>query len=101
MRKRKTQQDSDKELAKFAKALAHPSRVQILRFLEKQCTCFAGDIGEQLPLAASTVSQHLKVLRSAGLIQGKANPPTITYCINQENWQRAKMLFENLFEQKS
>ncbi|MGF1532498.1 MAG: ArsR/SmtB family transcription factor [Bernardetiaceae bacterium] len=88
----------DEELARYAKALGHPARIFILRFLEQQCTCFAGDISGQLPMANSTVSQHLKALKEAGLIQGTINPPTIKYCINQQNWQRAKVLFEDFFK---
>ncbi len=91
---------NDKKIAQYAKALAHPIRVFILRFLEKQCACFAGNISEQLPIANSTVSQHLKVLKEAGLIQGTIDPPTIKYCINKENWAEAKQLFEQLFKDK-
>lgn len=90
---------TDEQLALYAKALSHPARIFILRFLEQQSACFAGDISEQLPIANSTVSQHLKALREAGLIQGTINPPTIRYCINQENWQEAKRLFGAFFEQ--
>lgn len=92
---------SDEKLALYAKALAHPIRVFILRFLEKQCACFAGDISEQLPVANSTVSQHLKVLKEAGLIQGTINPPTIKYCINKQNWAQARELFAVFFEIKN
>ena len=88
----------DEKLARYAKALGHPARVFILRFLEKQCSCFAGDISEKLPIANSTVSQHLTALKDAGLIQGTINPPTIRYCINQENWAEAKILFQTLFQ---
>ncbi|MBL7979558.1 MAG: winged helix-turn-helix transcriptional regulator [Bacteroidetes Order II. Incertae sedis bacterium] len=87
----------DKKVARYAKALAHPARVFILRFLETQCSCFAGDLSEQLPIANSTVSQHLSALKEAGLIQGAINPPTIRYCINKENWNEAKLLFQELF----
>jgi len=90
----------DEKLALYAKALGHPIRVFILRFLEKQCACFAGDISEQLPIANSTVSQHLKALKEAGLIQGTINPPTIKYCINQKNWTEAQKLFADFFEIK-
>jgi predicted transcriptional regulator len=90
----------DEKLALYAKALGHPIRVFILRFLEKQCACFAGDISEQLPIANSTVSQHLKALKEAGLIQGTINPPTIKYCINKQNWAEAQKLFADFFEIK-
>ncbi len=85
------------KLAAYAKALAHPARIFILQFLSKQCGCFAGDISEQLPIAASTVSQHLKTLKEAGLIQGTLNPPTILYCIHKTNWEEAKTLFGGFF----
>lgn len=89
----------DERLALYAKALGHPARVFILRFLEKQCGCFAGDISDQLPMANSTVSQHLKALKEAGLIQGEINPPTIKYCVNKENWREAKRLLSAYFEE--
>jgi len=88
---------TEEKMARYAKALSHPARVFILRFLEQQCACFAGDISEQLPMANSTVSQHLKVLKEAGLIKGSFNPPTIEYCIDKENWTEAKALFEAFF----
>lgn len=87
----------DEKLARYAKAMGHPARVFILRYLEQQCACFAGNIAELLPIAASTVSQHLKELKEAGLIQGEINPPTIKYCINQQNWNEAKALFLDFF----
>ncbi len=84
-------------LARFAKALAHPTRVLILKFLDRQACCFTGDLVKVLPIAQSTVSQHLKELKEAGLIQGEVNPPKIKYCINQENWRRARKLFQEFF----
>ncbi len=86
------------ELALFAKALAHPTRIAILRHLENQTCCYTGDLVDVLPLAQSTISQHLKELKNAGLIQGELKPPKIKYCINQENWEKAKNLFVNFFE---
>jgi ArsR family transcriptional regulator len=85
-------------LAKFAKALGHPTRIAILKYLENQSCCFTGDLVEVFPLAQSTVSQHLKELKNAGLIQGALNPPKIKYCINQENWSIAKTLFQQFFD---
>ncbi|MDZ7615046.1 MAG: metalloregulator ArsR/SmtB family transcription factor [Flavobacteriaceae bacterium] len=90
-------QDTE-SLAKFAKALAHPTRIAILKQLENQSCCFTGDLVDVLPLAQSTISQHLKELKNAGLIQGELKPPKIKYCINQENWNRAKNLFQQFFE---
>lgn len=85
-------------LAKFAKALAHPTRIAILKRLENQSCCFTGDLVDELPLAQSTISQHLKELKNAGLIQGELKPPRIKYCINQENWKLAKTLFQQFFD---
>ncbi len=89
---------TDQELvARFAKALAHPTRIEILVFLASQDSCFFGDIHDELPIAKSTVSQHLKELRDAGLIKGEIETPKVRYCINKENWDVARKLFSNLF----
>ncbi len=85
------------ELARFAKALGHPTRIKILNHLESQSCCFTGDLLEVIPLAQSTISQHLKELKDAGLIKGEVNPPKIKYCIHQENWSKAKQLFNDFF----
>ena len=90
--------ESTEELAMFAKALAHPTRITILKHLENQSCCFTGDLVEVFPLAQSTISQHLKELKNAGLIQGELKPPKIKYCINLENWEKAKELFATLFD---
>ena len=89
---------SQEEMAKFAKALAHPTRLEILRLLSTQSCCFTGDLVEVLPIAQSTVSQHLKELKNAGLIQGEIDAPKIKYCINKENWRKAKLLFSAFFD---
>ncbi len=81
------------QLARFAKALGHPIRLTILQYLDKQSCCFTGDLVDILPVAQSTVSQHLKELKDAGLIQGELNPPKVKYCIHQKNWAKAKQLF--------
>lgn len=81
------------ELAMYAKALGHPTRIAILKHLVNQSSCCTGDLVSVFPLAQSTISQHLKELKNAGLIQGELNPPRIKYCINQENWNKAKVLF--------
>lgn len=88
------------ELARFSKALGHPTRIKILNYLENQSCCFTGDLLEVIPLAQSTISQHLKELKDAGLIQGEVNPPKIKYCINQENWNKAKDLFQIFFNKE-
>ena len=90
--------DEDEELAALAKALGHPARVQIVRFLiaqgEGQCIC--GDICEEIPLAQSTVSQHLKMLKEAGLIRGEVDGPRICYSINRSNLERLAELIAAL-----
>ena len=83
----------DEALARFAKALSHPARVAILKFLASQQCCFFGDIHEVLPIAKATVSQHLTELKRAGLIQGEIMPPKVKYCNNGANWELAKSLF--------
>lgn len=87
------------QLARFAKAMGHPARIAILQFLAKQETCYFGDIHEELPIAKATVSQHLKELKDAGLIQGEVEAPKVKYCINRDNWQLAKELFDGFLEQ--
>ena len=86
------------QLARFAKALGHPVRIAILQMLAKQTCCYHGDMSEILPVAKSTLSQHLKELKDAGLIQGTINPPTVKYCINRKNWELAQSLFKELFQ---
>lgn len=87
----------EEQLARFAKAIGHPARIAILKFLASQETCFFGDIHEILPIAKATVSQHLSELKDAGLIQGEIQPPKVKYCINKENWTLAKLLMEDFF----
>lgn len=85
---------SDKQiaLARYAKALSHPARVAIMEILSKQSCCYSGDITNDLPIARSTLSQHLSELKEAGLIQGEFNPPKIKYCIRREGWEEAKRM---------
>lgn len=85
------------QLARFAKALGHPIRIAILQMLANQSCCYHGDMSEILPIAKSTLSQHLNELKDAGLIQGTITLPTVKYCINEENWKKAKSLFSALF----
>jgi ArsR family transcriptional regulator len=85
------------QIARFAKALGHPARIAILNFLAKQDTCYFGDIHEELPISKATVSQHLKELKEAGLIQGEIETPKVKYCINKENWMIAKQMFNKFF----
>ena len=86
--------ENQKKLARFAKALGHPVRIYIMELLLKQSCCYSGDISEDLPIAKSTLSQHLKELKNAGLIQGEIEAPKIRYCINQKNWELSKQLFQ-------
>ncbi len=82
-----------KTLARFAKAMGHPIRMYVLDLLSKQSCCYSGDLTEVLPIAKSTLSQHLKELKDAGLIQGEIEAPKIKYCLDQENWKLAQRLF--------
>lgn len=86
-------------VARYAKALGHPTRVQILQYLSSLDQCYFGDIHAELPVAKATVSQHLKELREAGLIQGSIEAPKVKYCINKENWKQAQELFSEFFSQ--
>ncbi len=85
-----------KKLARYSKALGHPVRVYIMDLLAKQSCCYSGDLSDDLPIAKSTLSQHLKELKSAGLIQGEIEAPKIKYCVNRENWEEAQSLFKTL-----
>jgi len=87
---------ADEELAALAKAVGHPARVQILRLLVRREACICGDIVEELPLAQSTVSQHLKVLKDAGLIRGDIDGPRVCYCIEPRALRRLKALVGGL-----
>lgn len=88
------------EIAKISKALSHPARVYILRKLAKMNSCcYSGDLVDELPIARSTLSQHLKELKYSGLIQGEINPPYIKYCINRENWGKAKKLLLDFLDE--
>ena len=94
---KKLTQDEQTTLARIAKAMGHPVRITILKFLAEQESCFFGDIYEVLPMAKATVSQHLKELKEAGLIQGEIEPPKVRYCINRERWDMAKSLYTEFF----
>jgi DNA-binding transcriptional ArsR family regulator len=86
------------ELARIAKALAHPARIAILQFLIKSKACVCGEIVDELPLSQSTVSQHLSELKKAGLIKGDIDGPSICYCIDGKAWTKAKKIVDGLFE---
>lgn len=95
MAKEKLTNDQE-QLARFAKALGHPIRVAILQMLAKQTCCYHGDMSEILPIAKSTLSQHLKELKDAGLIQGTITLPSVKYCINKKNWELARKMIVTL-----
>jgi DNA-binding transcriptional ArsR family regulator len=88
--------EADEELAQLAKAIGHPARVQILRLLTRRDACVCGDIVDELPLAQSTVSQHLKVLKDAGLIRGEVDGSRVCYCIEPRALRRLKALVGGL-----
>lgn len=90
--------EQQKQVARIAKALSNPARIAILEFLAQQNTCFFGAIHEVLPISKATVSQHLKELREAGLIQGEIEAPKVKYCIQKENWALAQKMFKEFFE---
>ena len=90
----------NEQLARFAKAMGHPARITILQFLASMDSCYFGDMHNELPIAKATVSQHLKELKDAGLIQGEIETPKVKYCINKENWEKAQAFFDTFFDNK-
>jgi len=91
-----TQKEQD--LSAFAKAMSHPARIAILKVLARKNECICGDIVEELPLAQSTVSQHLKELKNAGLISGTIDGPRSCYCINWKAFEKLNSEFNSLFD---
>lgn len=90
--------EEQKKAARYAKAMGHPIRMYVLELLSKQSCCYSGDLTEYLPIVKSTLSQHLKELRDAGLIQGEIEAPRIKYCLNKENWKEAQDLFSKFLK---
>ena len=88
--------ETAEQLAKLAWALAHPARVRIVRVLLSQRACLCGEIVDQLPLAQSTVSQHLKILKEAGLVEGEVDGPKVCYGINRERLKELKSLIAKM-----
>jgi ArsR family transcriptional regulator len=88
--------ESAEQLAGLAWAVAHPARVRIIRLLASREACVCGEIVDRLPLAQSTVSQHLKILKKSGLIQGEVDGPKVCYCINPQKLQKLKALVAKL-----
>ena len=93
------EESRNKKIARFAKALSHPTRIAILRFLANRNSCYFGAINEELKIPKATVSQHLKELKNAGLIQGEIEAPKVKYCINKANWALAKHLLDEMFNE--
>jgi ArsR family transcriptional regulator len=87
---------ADAELSKLAWAVAHPARVRLLRILKERATCVCGELVEAMPLAQSTVSQHLKTLKEAGLVQGEIEGPKVCYCVDSDGLKRLKSLIAGL-----
>ena len=90
--------EKQKKIARYAKAMGHPIRMYVLELLSNQSCCYSGDLTEELPIVKSTLSQHLKELKDAGLIQGEIEAPKIKYCINSENWKEAQDLFKEFLQ---
>lgn len=88
----------DNKIARYAKALAHPARVAILQVLIKRQNCICGDIVDELPLSQSTVSQHLKELKEAGLVKGDIDGAKVCYCIDEKEWETAKSYLNSFFD---
>jgi DNA-binding transcriptional ArsR family regulator len=84
-------------LADVAKALSHPARIRILKILNNMSTCMVGSLVDKMPLAQSTVSQHLKELKRVGLIDGEIDGPKICYCVNNKTLVKAKTSLDTLF----
>lgn len=93
--------DEQNELAKIAKALAHPARIAILEHLLKVNQCICGDIVSELPLAQATVSQHLKEMKSAGIIKGTIEGNSVCYCIDEQTIEKLQLYFKEISEKLS
>lgn len=98
MNKSEVFDESLQELAKFAKAISHPARLAILRYLAETRTCISGDISDYIPLSRTTVSQHLKELRDLGLIHGEIDGLRICYCLCSEKIKKCIELFDVFFD---
>jgi DNA-binding transcriptional ArsR family regulator len=90
--------EQENRIARYAKALGHPARVAILQLLVRKQACICGDIVDELPLSQSTVSQHLKELKEAGLIKGDIEGAKVCYCINEEAWEQAREALTLFFD---
>lgn len=86
------------QVAQVAKLFAHPARVAILEYLFRTQTCFCGDLVQEIGLAQATISQHLRELKQAGIIQGTISGPSVCYCINPEKWNEIRTIFNTVFD---
>lgn len=98
IREVKTDPDQEVRLASWAKALSHPARIRILSILARRSTCVCGEIVDELPLAQSTVSEHLRVLKAAGLVSGTVSGPRSCYCLDRDQLRRVRAEMEGLFD---
>lgn len=89
------------DIAKYAKALAHPARIAIIQLLLKKQSCICGDIVDELPISQSTVSQHLKELKEVGLIKGAIDGTSVCYCLDEKEWSKAGSLIIEMFKKVS
>lgn len=90
--------DAQNRLANYAKVLGHPARIAIIQHLIKVNACICGDLVDEIGLAQPTISQHLKELKNAGIIQGNIEGTSICYCINKDNWQEIAGIFNEFFK---
>jgi predicted transcriptional regulator len=93
--------EKQNDIARYAKAIAHPARVAIIEYLLKSNACINGDLVQELGLAQATISQHLRELKEIGIIQGTIDGSKVSYCINAKNWSMIRDQFSVLFDQYS
>ena len=91
--------EEQNEMATMAKALAHPARIAIIQHLLKIDACINGDLVQEVGLAQATISQHLRELKNAGIVQGSIEGSRVSYCINAQRWMEVKEQFQGLFDQ--
>ena len=89
--------EKQNKTARLAKALGHPARIAILETLISRNSCVYGDLVDELPLSQSTISQHLKELKNAGIIKGSIEGPSVCYCIDESVWKDTHQLFDDFF----
>ena len=99
--KTKNYTKTELDIAKYAKALAHPARIAIIQLLVNKQVCVCGDIVDELPISQSTVSQHLKELKEVGLIKGEIEGASVCYCLNEKEWAKASALLAEILKKVS